>query len=239
MAINYLIQHGAYDKDAMFRLQDNDQMRAFMSGSFEPVDNLELLTMLEPYVGNGVLRWEYTDELTTHLSISFPSKSTQIKVGDIVEQGIHISNSEVGVRSVTIAGFVYRLKCKNGAIGGGDGDSFRFRHVGDRDRIRQAIEAAIQSVRNEALKITEGFKEALKKRISDPADQIEKICANEKDMTQEMFKKIIDAYAEGKEGKTMFGVSQAFSRAAQDYKGEDSFMLQKISVKVLSLPPGK
>jgi len=234
MTINWLIQNGAYDRDATFRLVDGDQVRALMSARFEPFDNLELLTLLEPYCGDGVVRWEWNDELTLHISISFPRTAEKIKVGDVVERGIHISNSEVGVRSVTIAGYVYRLKCSNGAIGGGDGgEIYRFRHVGDADRLREVVEAAIQSTMMEAEKITAQFKAAVNKRISDPASEIERI-AKENELTQEQFKAALDAFITGKETSTLFGVSQAFSRAAQTYQGEQSYALQRISAQVVA-----
>lgn len=234
MAVNWLIQNGAYDKEACFRLIDGDEVRAFMSGRFEPLDNLELLTMILPYCKDGVVRWEFNDEMTMHLSITFPKTAEALKVGDVVERGIHISNSEVGVRSVTVAGYVYRLKCRNGAIGGGDGsDMYRFRHIGDSERIRQAVEAAVQSTLMEAEKITAQFKTAMTKRIKDSASFIEQV-AKERELTQEQFKACLDAYVGGKESQTLFGVSQAFSRAAQQFKGEDSYALQRISAAVVA-----
>lgn len=239
--VNWLIQNPreGQGNDVMMRIQDQDQMRAMMSGRFEPFDNLELLNLLAPFCKDSTLRWEFNDDLTFHLSLTFPKTRTEIKKGDIAESGLHISNSEVGCRSITIAAYVYRYVCSNGAIGGNSGgDVFRFRHIGDGDRIRGAVEAAIHSIHNEALKIKDQFKEALTKRIKDPAAEIEKICNNEQ-MTQEKFRAVLNSYVAGKEGKTLFGVSQAFSAAAHDYQGEDSYELQKLSAKVLSLPVGR
>jgi hypothetical protein len=42
------------------------------------------------------------------------SMKSEISVGDIVESGITISNSEVGYGSVSITPFIYRLVCSNG-----------------------------------------------------------------------------------------------------------------------------
>ena len=39
---------------------------------------------------------------------------SEISVGDVVESGITISNSEVGYGSVSITPFIYRLVCSNG-----------------------------------------------------------------------------------------------------------------------------
>lgn len=229
--INWLTQNGAYDKDTLFRMQDGDQVRAILSNRYEPFDHVELFQMLEPYCQDGIIRWNHKDDMTLHVSISWPSTQEEIRKGDIVEQGIHISNSEVGARSVTVSGYVYRLICSNGAIGGGGGDSFRFRHTGDSSRIRDAVESAIQSTKLEATKITAMFKRAIEQKIDDPFNRIEQL-AKENNLTQDQFKKSLDAFMMEPEDNA-FGVSQAFSAAAHQFTGEASYDLQRVSVTAL------
>jgi hypothetical protein len=233
--INWLVQNGNYARDALFRILDENQARALMTDMYQPIDNLDLLMMIEPYLGGGKVRWHFDDQLTFHISISFPEYAEEIKVGDIVERGLHISNSEVGLRSITIAGYLYRLICKNGAIGSGGGDSFRFRHVGDPDRLREKVQAAVESTKLETERITAQFKNALTVQIAQPFEFMEKI-AKERALTQEEFKAIMNSYMEAPEDKgNLYGVSQAISNAANLLEGERSYELQRVAVDVSGL----
>ena len=229
--LNWLQQHGGYEKGVQFRVQDGNEMRALMSQYYQPMDTLEVLTMAEPLLADGLVRWYFDDDLTFHMSVSFPSTATELKVGDVVEQGIHFSNSEVGVRSVTIAAYVYRLRCKNGAIGGGDGDVFRFRHVGSGDRLREMVTAAIESTKLEATRILAQFKDALTVAIDQPFEYLEKQF-KERNLTQEQLKASLDALMGEPEKGNLFGISQSVSAAAQRFEGEQSYELQRAAVQI-------
>jgi len=236
MNLNWLNQNNA-EKDCQFRVIDGDQVRALVSNRYEPFDHLELLEMIEPYCPDSVVRKEFWDDQTFHLSITFPKSATAIKVGDIVEKGIHISNSEVGMRSVTILGYVFRLKCTNGAISGGDGGGARFRHLGNGDRIHQGVQAAIQEVMMATESIIANFKRALLNEIDKPIDYIERL-AKKESLTQETFKSILDSYMEERstgEGDNLYTVSQAISRSANKVEGDEAYDLQRLSVKALTM----
>jgi hypothetical protein len=153
LALNWLIQNH-YEKDVLLRCQDTNKVRALLSAQFEPFDNLELLTILEPFCKDATVRWYHGDDQVIHISVTWPNTEEEIRVGDVVQRGIHISNSEVGFRSVTVAGYVWRLKCSNAAIGGGEGGGMRrFRHVGDSDKLRDQVKAAIDETFLESTKI--------------------------------------------------------------------------------------
>ncbi len=234
--INWLVQSGTFDREALIRLQDDNQARALMTELYQPVDNLELLEMIEPYLGDGNVRWHYDDELTFHMSISFPQYAEEIKVGDVVERGLHISNSEVGLRSVTIAGYLYRLVCSNGMISGrGGGDSFRFRHVGDSDKLRDKIRDAVESTKLEVERVIAQFKNAMTVKIEEPFQFLEEV-AKDKDLSQEEFKAILNSLMEAPEEKdNLFAVANAISNAANVFDGERSYELQRVAVAVTAV----
>jgi len=233
MAVNWLIQNER-ERDALLRLQDKDQCRALMTQAYSPFDTLELLESVEPFCKRAKVRLVFDNEDVFHLSLTFPNTRTKIKVGDVVERGIHISNSEVGNRSVTVAGFVFRLKCLNGMVGGGgDGGGFvRFRHTGDSDRLRDAVGAAIESTYLESTKICEQFKHAIKVRIDDPATRLQKI-TEDHDLTQEDFKAMLDAYVLEPD-RNLYGVVNAITRHAQSKEGESQYQLQRIATRELA-----
>lgn len=234
LIVNYLIQNH-YNKDVLLRVQDGNQARALLSGNFEPFDNIELLTILEPYCKDAQVRWEFKDEMTMHISLTFPKTQEEIKVGDIVQRGIHISNSEVGVRSVTIAGYVYRLKCSNGSIGGDGSGFYRFRHIGDSDRIRDHVHNAIEQTFLESTKVIAQFKASLDKAISNPYTYMENIAKDKNnDMTQEQYKASLNAFLEEPE-MNLFGITNAISKAAHiSFQGEERYDMERLSTRVLS-----
>jgi len=232
--VNYLIQHEEKDRDICLRLQDGNQARALVSGRYEAFDNLDLLSLLEPFTEDAQVRWEYNDGLTFHLSVTFPQTARELRVGDVVEQGIHISNSEVALRSVTVAAYILKLKCMNGLIGGGnDGGFFRVRHTGDHSRLSDVVKAAIDSIKMEAEGLTARFRMALDTAISDPVKEIERL-SKEGNLSQEAYKASLDAILGDPDAHTLYGVTNAFTTAAHQFDGEQSFELQRMGAKALT-----
>jgi len=232
--LNWLIQNH-YDKEVLLRVIDENKVRALMSADFEPFDDLELLTIAEPYIGDGTVRWYHTDDQVLHLSITWPNTEEEIRVGDVVQTGLHISNSEVGLRSVTIAGVVWRVKCSNALIGGGEGGGMRrFRHVGNTDKLRDQVAAAIEETKLESTKVLSQFKASLEKAIDDPFNYLERVAKDKtNEMSQDDFKAAMDAFLTEPEN-TLFGVTNSLTRAAQGYQGEDKYHLERVAAKVLN-----
>ena len=102
----------------MLRTLDN-KLRAFLSDRYRRLDNLELaeavLPILNEIKGLEIISSEITE---THMYIKVISKKLKAEVGenDIVQAGMVISNSEVGLGSLKVEPLVYRLVCKNGLI---------------------------------------------------------------------------------------------------------------------------
>jgi hypothetical protein len=242
MVANWYIQHPwKTDKDerqVCLRIQDGNKARGLVSARYENVDSADVVEMLMPFTEDSIVREEFRDDKTFHLSVSFPKTATQIRVGDIVEQGIHISNSEVGLRSITVASYVLLLRCLNGNIGGGDDGSFiRFRHVGDRNRIFEAVKTEIESVKMNAEGLVAKMKMALKTAIDDPADMLEKL-SKDNQLSQDAYKASLDALLGDTDAHTLYGVANAFTSAAHNFDGEESYELQRMGAKVLALGGG-
>lgn len=102
----------------MLRTLDN-RLRAFLSDRYRRLDNLELaeavLPILNEIKGLEIISSEITE---THMYIKVINKKLKAEVGenDIVQAGMVISNSEVGLGSLKVEPLVYRMVCKNGLI---------------------------------------------------------------------------------------------------------------------------
>ena len=63
------------------------------------------------------------------IQFAVPAIQAEVKVGDVVQAGGVISNSEIGQGASSVAGLIWRLWCLNGAK---TADTFRKTHVGRR-----------------------------------------------------------------------------------------------------------
>jgi hypothetical protein len=110
-----------------------DNARAFLSDRYQRVDNEEVAEMVLPvltqYPGLQIASCELT-ERRMYIKATVPQLRGEVKVGDVVEAGIMISNSEIGLGAVSIFPFMHRLICTNGMVM--NDSSLRAHHVGGR-----------------------------------------------------------------------------------------------------------
>ena len=102
----------------MVRVLDG-KVRAFLSDRYRRLDNLELCAAVLPVIremkGANIESCEVTE---SHLYLKVINKKmkAEVTVGDAVQAGFVVSNSEVGLGSLLVEPLVYRLVCKNGLI---------------------------------------------------------------------------------------------------------------------------
>lgn len=91
------------------------------------------LGRLQSKYGLELLSMNITDS-KFYLKVTFPSLRKDIsrdgKVGDIVQYGLNIGNSEVGVGAIHVDGLLYKLQCSNGMV---VGKTLNRRHLGQRN----------------------------------------------------------------------------------------------------------
>lgn len=96
------------------------RMRAFLSNQYLKLDNDAVLYTVLPILEKLGLDAEVEScEITeSRLYIKVVNKKVQAEVtpGDIVQAGVIITNSEVGLGSITVKPLVYRLVCRNGMV---------------------------------------------------------------------------------------------------------------------------
>ena len=103
----------------MIRTLDGDA-RAFLSDRYRRIDNEDVAEQVLPILldsGNfsEIVSTEVTDS-KLYIKALFPKIQNEISVGDEVQAGVIISNSEIGMGSLLIQPLVYRLVCSNGMI---------------------------------------------------------------------------------------------------------------------------
>lgn len=109
---------GARDGRQMVRTLDGNA-RAFLSDRYRRLDNFEIASATLPVLGEMEGVTIESCEVTEHrMYVKAVNKrlETEVVPGDVVQAGVMISNSEVGLGSVSVMPLVFRLVCSNGLV---------------------------------------------------------------------------------------------------------------------------
>lgn len=106
-------------------------LRAFLSDRYQRIENEEIAQVALPILADipdvKIVSAEIT-ERRMFISAVSPRTFGEVKVGDVVQAGVQISNSEIGYGAVVVQPLVYRLACLNGLVI--PDQKFAARHVG-------------------------------------------------------------------------------------------------------------
>jgi hypothetical protein len=146
---NYWLRAGRDDKNGgeTWRLRSRyGTLRAVLSQSYSPLDNAVLLDCLLPLLDSRYhLDWFALSDEGLHLRLIDSTQTREVRPDDALSVGVHLANSEVGKRSITVDALVYRLVCSNGLIALVQGKSLlRRRHIHlEQPRFVAALEEAL------------------------------------------------------------------------------------------------
>lgn len=121
--------HGDSDRRLVRTLDGN--VRALLSDRYRRLDNYDLaefvLPILQRLPGGRLASVELT-ETRMYLKWITSEVRHEIQPGDIVEAGVAVTNSEVGLGSLSVQPLIHRLICRNGLIAADHG--MRKTHIG-------------------------------------------------------------------------------------------------------------
>jgi Domain of unknown function (DUF932) len=107
--------------------------RAWLSDRYRRLDNIEIAVNLLPEFETLATPVTFHNASISdskfYLRAVFPRMEAEVKVGDVVQWGVQIRNSEVGAGTFAIENFVLRLVCTNGMV---VAKVMNARHVGRR-----------------------------------------------------------------------------------------------------------
>ena len=174
---NWLLVNGEGSQPATLRLR-GEEVAAVVSGRYAPLDPVELVDTLRTALTRHGLLNEVrvrgvATGLTDNMRIVFPGETRELKKGDVSNVGIDISTSCFGRSAVHIAPLIWRLVCSNGLRSMERGGGFSFRHVGDSDRLRNAVAEAIPTALVHARGVMNQWQKAVTFMVEDVAKQIE------------------------------------------------------------------
>ena len=134
------VHHWLYDKPEkprrkLVRAYEGEPQvgRAWLSDRYRRLDNIEIAKRLLPELGDLGQEVTFHNAAITdtkfYVRALFPRMQAEVKVGDAVQWGVQIKNSEVGDGQFDISNFVMRLACINGMV---VAKVMSARHVGKR-----------------------------------------------------------------------------------------------------------
>jgi hypothetical protein len=218
--------------DQLFIRFDGQDVRAIFTPRYKPVDNFEILTRLDDmgYGPDTQVQCSLDPEFMS-LSILDGKKSFEIN-GDKFRPGISISNSEVGLASLSIAAFLLRLLCTNGMVSKTE-ISASYRHVST--KILDEFPAVMDKVSYELAAQKHKIGLSMESKVDDPMKTIESF--NRQFQLNQNQKEAVEWAWPLETGDTIFNVVNTYTRAAQ-FKGlsaENSYQLQRVGGNILGM----
>lgn len=223
--------------DRWFLRCKGDVLRGVLSERYTCLDNGDLLHSLAPVLDARYrVGWFALTEESFHLRLLDDRLAREVLPNDRLVAGIHVANSEVGKRAVTVDALVFRLVCTNGLIRLVRGASLmNRRHV---SLSRPQFEVALQQAVHDAMVNGVGFMERLAQATTRPVPDVDR--AIRKLTTQWGLSKatetnIRQSLASERPGQqeTVYGLVNAVTNAAHALAPDDRYSLEALASTLL------
>ena len=232
--------------------------RAFLSDRYRPLDNYDLANAVLPVLGEEQVKFESVEVTQSRFYIKalFPRIEREVKRGDVVQSGIVISNSEIGLGALKVEPLVFRLVCLNGLIAADY--SQRKAHLGRaadegeaafevyRDvtlqaddkafwlKVQDTVRAALNSVQFE--KIVESLQRSTSRELEVSPVKAVEVLGKRFQLTQGEQDGVLAHLIRGAD-LSQYGLVNAVTRTSQDVGDYDrATELERLGGKVLELP---
>ena len=246
-------------KTRMVRTLDGTA-RAFLSDRYRRIDNYGIAETVIPILQDYNVTFASQDVTDSRMYIKVVNEriTKEVKPGDYVQSGVIITNSEVGLGTVTIRPLLYRLVCTNGMVVNDVKTSTSRRHVGRSNlakedytlyasdtlladdqalmlKIRDTIKAAMDEVH--FTNLIDNMRAATEVKIETKhIPEMVEMAAPQFGFTKKEGEGILDHLIRGGD-LTLYGFSNAVTRFAQDVKSYDrSTELEEIGYNILTMP---
>ena len=150
-----------------------DTLRGVLTERYVRLDHLELFAAVSPALSSDYeVDWFAVTDESFHLRLHDARLYRDALPGDRLMAGVHIGNSEVGKRAVTVDALVYRLVCTNGLIRKVGGASMLHqRHIAlSRPEFLQSVQQAV----HEALAQSAAYLDRLAASVAYPIPNVER-----------------------------------------------------------------
>jgi hypothetical protein len=187
-------------------------IRAFLSADYVPYNNAQIAETADILLKKADISVKSFVIEETHLFVKVVS-------GEITDQasglkaGVMVGNSEVGMGSISVEPFVFRLACTNDLVVAQE-KSFKHAHIHlTAHELNRRMAEALSNAFKIASSTMDAFLKTREEPVVDPAETIRKL-ATERNMSQKFADQVVSRYQAEPE-PNRFGVINAFTSAAQ------------------------
>ncbi len=245
-------------KDRMLRVMDG-KARAFLSNRYLRIDHYQIASAVLPIIQQmSDARFESCEltENRMYIKVVNPRLQDEVTPGDIVQAGLIISNSEVGLGSVSVQPLIYRLICKNGMVV--NDAATKRTHIGrvssadenfllySDETLRADDKAFLMKVKDTVRAVVEEAKfsrvvDIMKKAAGLPINtanvpEVVRLASRDFGITDAEQPGILQHLIEGKD-MSLYGLSNAVTRFSQDVESYDRATdLETIGYGILTMP---
>ena len=228
--LNYWMKNEKREK--LFFRFDGDEIRSIFTPRYIPTDNKQILDRLLDlgYRPNTRVQCSLDDEF---MLVSLPDERESFRVnGDRMTPGIAVSNSEVGLASLSISAFILRLVCTNGMVSK-TSFSASYRHVSA--KLLSNLPGVLNSLRSGVGQQKERFAISLGTKVDNPEATIESF--NRQFELRKEEKEAVDWALREELGFTMFAIVNVYTKSSQYelLSAESRFRLQKVGGAMLGM----
>lgn len=218
--------------ERLFIRFDGAEVRGVFTPRYKPGDNLRVLEQL---INMGVnLDSKVQVSLDAEfMAVSLPDDNRTFTVlGDRITPGVSVSNSEVGLASLSVSAFYLRLVCTNGLVAKTKVAS-SFRHVSE--KVLERFQVVLNDVAGQLDQGRDRIRVSMESKVDEPSSTI-KALGRQFLLGKEEQEAVEWGYAY-EPGSTMFHVVNAFTRGAQHpgLTAEVSHRLQRVGGEVLAM----
>lgn len=208
----------------------NSVLRGVLTDKYIRLDNLELFAALSPALSEEYeVDWFALSDESFHLRLHDRRLFRDALPGDRLMAGVHIGNSEVGKRAVTVDALIYRVLCTNGLIRKVDGKSLLYqRHISvGKPGFAQSVQSAVR----EALAFSAAWLTRLSAAVAHPIPDVEKAVhkiALDWGLTQateEAVKAAIQSERPSQQ-ETLYGLINGLTGAARGLAADERYALE-------------
>lgn len=218
--------------ETLFFRFDGDEIRAIFTPRYKPVDNMEVMAKLTRlgYGPETLVQCRLDSEF---ICLSIPDGKGSFSISkEEISPGVSITNSEVGLSSLSVSAFFLRLVCTNGLVSKAQ-VSASFRHVSE--RILTELPEVLDKVSRELEESRHSFMVSAETPVADPLKSISSF--NRQFLLAKPEQEAVDWAWPYEQGDTMFHIVNTYTRAAhfEGLTAESAHRLQRVGGNILGM----
>ncbi len=215
-------------------------LRAFVSPTYAPMDDMQIMETLGRVLGSQVdelrfVRLDLTDESSQYAAVNIEDVDLGLGKVDRHRSGFVLANSEVGSRALSVFAWIWRLVCTNGLVAR---TSKAFRMVHRRRKgelVASRLAEAVKELSTDWRQAETLIRDSQREVIGNPREALTAVVERNPHL-RSISQAILSAYDLEPDG-TRFGIVQALTRAAQRFRPEERLMIEQIAGDVVAGMP--